>query len=381
MTTRGRATAAGRLLVAAVLLSLAVACAGRSPVRPAPSPPTVRPAAATASDDLELRALLLLLSDRRTFEALTVDRALVAGAGVRRELALALGRIGDPRGREALAVLLSDVEPAVRQAAAFALGRLGTAGDAATAALLLRAVGDADRETGRRAIEGLGRMGVALDSLRGALEALPEDEALARLLPSLFRFPEPAALPYAERGLALVEPQLRAAAAYGLAREPQPAAAPLLRPLLADPDPWIAGWAARALGRIGGRDDLPRLAPLLEGPEAGPIIQALRAARALIERGAAPPPEDWRPRLLALFDDPRPGVSLTAIEAASAWLLDRRLGDALAAIARDRGGRAGELAILALAEARDPRALPLVVDLARDGDGARRASAARAAGA
>ncbi|MEM6795187.1 MAG: peptidylprolyl isomerase, partial [Acidobacteriota bacterium] len=73
-------------------------------------------------------------------------------------------------------------------------------------------------------------------------------------------------------------------------------------------------------------------------------------------------PESWRSRILELMGDPRPGVRLVAIEASSAWLLDAALGDRLERLARDGQSavRERQLALLALAEAADPRLQGLV---------------------
>ncbi len=53
--------------------------------------------------------------------------------------------------------------------------------------------------------------------------------------------------------------------------------------------------------------------------DTGPTVQALRAAQKLILDGKAAAPEAWLPRLLELAGDPRPGVRVTALEAAGAW--------------------------------------------------------------
>lgn len=380
---RRTGTAGTALLVAVAVL---VGCAPARAPRTTPPVAVTLPAPGAAptvidSAELELRALLLLLADRRTFEALAVERALQAGPEMRRRLALTVGRIGDPRGRSALAGLLIDSVPAVRRAAAFALGQLGRPGDVESASMLLRAVGDADRETGALAVESLSRLGVSLADVVERLLEGPVEELLPRLLPSLFRFEDAGVVGWAVHGLeTLDDPALRARAAYALAREPQEGGRPHLRGLLDDPDPWIAGWAARALGRIGTRDDLARLRPLLDRPEPGPIVQALRAARALITAGVAAAPAPWRPRLLELTADPRAGVRLTTIEVSSAWLLDEALGDALIAIAERESGRARELALLALAEGEDPRTLGLLARFARAAEPSLRARVAEAAG-
>jgi len=374
----------GVLLLASLTSLLACTTTSISTSTSGMRPPSARslPANATAAGNprRELEALLVLLADRRILEPLVVSRALESDVSMRRHLALTLGRVGDGAGAPALAALLTDAEPRVRRAAAFALGRL-PAGDPAMVKRLLRAVHDADRETGIRATCALARRGVALDVVAGALNELGPDERLARLLPSLYRFRGAGVETWAQAGLAASAPALRRWAAYGLARAPQRAALGLLRPLLSDADPWIAGWAARALGRVGARSDLARLEPLLDRPEVGPVVQALRAARALIARGAAAPSPFWGDRLRRLLDDPRAGVRISAFEVAGSFLLDQALADRLAARVHDAGSpRARGLALVALAEGGDARAEALALEAAAAGDPAMRTRAAEAAG-
>lgn len=350
---------------------MTLACAGReAPAPPAPVPPA-DPVA------LRERGLLLLLDDRRIYDSFTIDTVLEQQPALRDRLALTLGRVGDPRGRAILHLLLVDPQPRARRAAAFALGQLG---DPASVDLLLRAVGDEDAETGALAVASLAALEVDPATVVEASRGLPPESAWRRLLPYLSRFPADRVFDVARQALELADPELRAMALYALAREGAAAAAPLLRPALQDPDPWVRAWAARGLGRIGDRSDLERLRPLLRDPEPGPIIQALQAARGLIERGAAAAPEDWRQPLRALLDDPRPGVALTALECASAWLLDAELGEALWLRVEQGGPRARETALLALARGGDARAADFVRGLV-DAPPSLRLTAARAAAA
>lgn len=299
---------------------------------------------------------------------------------MRRLLASTLGRIGDARGRGALAALLIDRDATVRRASAFSLGQLGEEGDVEIASLLLRSVGDSDRETGVLAVEALARIGVVLEDVVARLLEGPVEELFPRLLPSLFRFEGAGVVGWAVQGLELEDPMLRSQAAHALAREPQEGGLEALRTLTGDADPWIAGWAGRALGRIGDRSDLGRLEGLSNRPEPGPVIQALRAARRLFVDGRAAPPATWRPRILTLLDDPRPGVRVTAIEAAASWLLDDTLGNRLTEIAESEAGEPRRLAVMALTEANDPRAPRLVEALAGEREAVDRARSAAASG-
>lgn len=385
-----------RLAAAVLVGSLATACAGNAPppVTPDGSPP---PAAAAAElpvidvPHLEERALLLLLVDRQIYEPVTVEQAMEGPPELRAELAAALGRVGDPQGREALDLLATDDDPEVRRAAVFALGELG---DAGAVPVLRLAAGGEDREAGVLAAEAMGKLGSPVAAAEAALAELPAAERWARLLPYLFRFDPAERRPVAEAALADpavgADPELRARAAYALARDAVPEAAPALRGLLADPDPWVRGWAARALGSVGEGSDLPLLRPLLDDPAPGPAIHALGAARRMVEDGRAAAPEDWRGRLGELLGDPRPHLRLAAIDAASAWLLDPELGATLAAKAAgegvaDESGAAIEpwergAALAALARGRDPRAAGLAASAATSSAALLRARAAEAAG-
>jgi cyclophilin family peptidyl-prolyl cis-trans isomerase/HEAT repeat protein len=330
--------------------------------------------------NLEERALLLLITDRRTWEPISISQGLEGGPALRREVALVLGRLGERRGGPPLEVLLGDAAPQVRRAAAFSLGELGEQGYTSATNALLGATLDADRVTGRLAVEGLAKGGVSLETVVARLIEGPSEELLARLLPSLFRFDSPGVVRWAEQGLEMEDPKLRAMAAYGLGRKPVAEGLPFLRTLLTDADPWIRGWGARGLGGVGERADVVRLRPLLDDPAPGPCIQALRASRSLIDQGLAPPPLDWIPRLLELFADPRVGVRLTAIEVSAAWLLDEELSTALAAFATSGQRRERELALVALAEGGDPRASALILQFAKASDPVLRRRAAEAAG-
>ena len=354
------------------------ACASGPRARTAPELPS------TAVPNLEERALLLLLVDRQAYDEFVVHQALRGDASLREELAMALGRIPDRQGLSALQGLLVDDQPAVRRAAAFSIGLLG---DPEGQQALFAAVRDKDRETGVLAVEALGRLGGRTVDVLEALLPLPEEERWARLLPHLFRFKDDTVVSLAERGLKVPDPALHAAAAFALAREPKAQALPTLRALLADPSPRVRAWAARALGIVGGEEDLAALRPLLDDPasgnpapnDPGPLIQALRSARALAA-GKAKPIPGWTPRLRALLDDPRPGVRASAVEAAGVWG-SPELDDVLAA--RTATGDAGErgTALVALAAGKAPRALELVTAVAGDKDDALRTRAAEAAGA
>ncbi|HEY0514415.1 MAG TPA: peptidylprolyl isomerase [Thermoanaerobaculia bacterium] len=368
----------GSAVLLVALLSGLCACAPGPRPQTAADPAADRPALEVP--DLEVRALLLLLVDRQTYDVFTVQQALKGSAALREELAASLGRIPDPQGLGPLEGLLIDDEPAVRRAAAFSLGVLGDPGGQTA---LFAAVRDKDQETGALAVEALGKLKARAVDVLEALLPLPEPERWARLLPHLFRFKEETIVAIAERGLQQTDPALHARAAYALSRDPFPQALPTLRKLLADPQPRVRAWAARSLGIVGSGDDLALLRPLLDDPDSGdpgPLIQALRSARALVAGGKAQPIAGWSPRLRALLDDPRPGVRVSAIDAAGVWN-SAELGEILAA--RAAGGETWErgTALVALAAGKHPRAAELAATAAAEKDEALRARAAEAAGA
>ena len=360
------------LLPAALLV--VTACATAGPVRQLPA---VGLAEAQAVPDLEMRALLLLLVDRQTYEAYAVGTARSGGPELRRQLAVTLGRVGDRRGLPALEELAVDDAVEVRRAAAFALGQLD---EPAAVRALRRAAADDDRRTGVLAIEAMGKIGAELEVVLEAGERLAPEELEARLLPALWRFSGVDVVRRGERGLARPEPELRARAAYALARNPRREATSTLRDLLTDGDASIRGWAARALGRVGDGSDLGRLLPLLEDAEPGPRIRSLGAATRLLAAGLAAPPDDWRPPLLGLLDAPHSGVRLAAVQAAGLWLLDEALGDRLVAMARAGEPALRRAALLGLARGAEPRAAREVFAAAASGDAGDRAAAAAAAG-
>lgn len=361
-------------------LSLCLAAWGLAACATTPTSSEPAPSAdPTVTTDVEIRALLLLLTDRMTYDPITFSRALDEGPEVRRQLAYSIVRIGDRRGGIVLEGLLGDPEPSVRRVAAFALGELGETTYPEGARSLLGAVHDSDLQTGQLAVEALAKIGVALEDVIPRLSQAPSDEILARLMPSLFRFRGPAVVRWSLQGRESDDPEVRAMAAYGVARNAQPEGIDVLRSLLDDEDPWVRGWGARGLGQVGDRSDVARLRPLLDAPQEGPIIQALRAIRRLVEEAKTAAPRDWQGRLMELLEDPRPGVRLSAIEAASVWLLDEELSAVLARFVEGGSRREKELALLALAEGGDPRGALLAVQASTSTAPTLRARAADAA--
>jgi cyclophilin family peptidyl-prolyl cis-trans isomerase len=118
------------------------------------------------------------------------------------------------------------------------------------------------------------------------------------------------------------------------------------------------------------------LKSLLNDGSPGPVVQALRAGKGLVESHGLAAPEDWRDRLIELLDDPTAGVRATALEVAGAWLLDPPLSARLVERARSGPERERELALLALSEGSDPAGLELVGAFARSPSAVLRSAAA-----
>jgi len=361
-------------LVPLALALIAAACGGA----PRSSPPPPRPAAVERADrDFESRAILLLLADRRMFEERSLVTMLDGSPAVRRELAVALGRIGDARGRAMLQGLLIDAEVEVRRAAAFALGELGAV--EARHALAVATVDD-DHEVGALAVEALGKLATPLAEVRRPLGALASDEALARLAPFLFRFKEPDAVAAAREALGSADPGVRRGAVYALGRNASPEGLELLRAATTADDPFARAWAARGLGDVGALDDLARLAPLLDDASDPVRIQTLRAGARLMGRFEALPPLGWGERISGLISDSAPGVRATALEAAGSFLPQPELEGSLRRARASGEPRERELALAALVAGGVGDARELAEAAAREDDRHLRAAAAGAAG-
>lgn len=359
-----------RRWIAAVLVAALTACVS------ADKPPARTGTESPDSPGLREEGILLLMADRRYYDSFSVGSIRFENPELAPMLAVSLGRIGDAQGLPALQALLVEGKPEVRREAAFALGMIA---DPSSVRHLLAALTDTDTETAVWAVAALAELEVDLERVVAGLASQPRPMQWQRLSPYLFRFPSAKKVDLAAQGLSSDSHEVHAMAAFALARNPQLEALDILRSLLGDPDPWVRGWAARALGLVGDRTDLNRLRPLLEDRQPGPTIQALRAARRLVSSGMAAAPPDWRPRLAALMQDSRSGVAVTAIETAAAWLLDEVLGDSLEGIVETGTPRQREVALLALAQGGDTRAVDYATRGVALSDGRSRALSATVA--
>ncbi|MFQ5526902.1 MAG: peptidylprolyl isomerase [Thermoanaerobaculia bacterium] len=329
--------------------------------------------------NVDAEALLLLMSDRLLFEPFGVARLFRERPEFHERLAVTLGRVGDGRGLSYLESMMADPVVEVRRAAAFGLGLLGDPGAYPS---LLAATVDPDREVGQLAVGALARLESPLSEILPALEALPEAERRHRLLPSLFRFP-PDDIHRAARELGGGQSELPSELGrwlhYALARSGDARGLSRLRASLDSADPWVRGWAARALGRLGVAEDLERLEPLLAAEDAGVVVQALRAASALVGSGRVAAGAPWLEALERLVVDPRPWVRLTALEVAGARPLSTDLAAHLRQVAAGEGHGAG-LALVSLARAGDIESQQLVLRASASADPGMRRAAVAAAG-
>lgn len=302
-----------RAAVLVAACALALGCAGRKGLAPAP--------------DRELDELILLLADRKLYEPFTVTSALTAGEDVRVRLADALGRTGAAEAVTPLVALLADESLEVRRRAAFGLGVLGHA----EAAVALRRAGlDRDRELAVLAVEALAKLGEPLADVVALLAPLPPEEMWARLAPSLFRFQGEAILEHAVNGFGVIDVAVRRQLIYALARDPLARALPILRTFVDDTDPVVRAWIARALGLTGSRQDVETLLLLLDDTDAV-AIQAAGALRSLAESGRPGTAADsgWVAPWLAVAARDHPGPRAAALAAVSVWppaeTIDRRI--------------------------------------------------------
>jgi cyclophilin family peptidyl-prolyl cis-trans isomerase/HEAT repeat protein len=241
---------------------------------------------------------LLAAADARRFDP-AVFRDALAGPdpAVRRQAALAAGRIGDPAAVDLLVPVLSDTTPVVRAAAAFALGLLKD-GRALPALLqVVRAAAPSEQGPAQlEAVTAIAKIG-ATGGTGGDEGARALVEILATASPGAATPPVVAAglleawrlgrrAPVAELSRFADDPATatRWRALYSLGRLRAPQGAARLVAALGDPEPSVRAVAARGVtkalldsARLVPRAALDRLRPLVEDPDRQVRINALRA--------------------------------------------------------------------------------------------------------
>ena len=269
----------------------------RDPAPPAAPPPS--PAAkgekpaAVAAPPPPPPDLVRLLSDTTT-------------PRIRRQAALAIGRVGLREGVAPLVKLLADSDPEVRQIAAFALGLIG---DSSARDPLIGALRDPSPLVQGSAAEALGLIGdrSAADAVgqmaaeivqSGAVAETPgpdadavRDTPVGVLRLALFALVRLNA--YNQLAAAVLDgaqPRVRWwPVAFALQRLEDPRALPALLTLVKDPHPYTRAFAVKGLGATKDRSAVPVLLPLVDGADRVVAIEAIRSLGRLGDpAGAAP---------------------------------------------------------------------------------------------
>jgi cyclophilin family peptidyl-prolyl cis-trans isomerase len=330
----------------------------------------------------EAGAALLELEDRRAFDASTLESAARStDPAVRARTALALGRVGDRRGRALLDALLSDRSPEVAAAAAFGSQLLGD--PAATDELipLLSSREPTVVQAAAKAIGFLGR-GDGQDALVAAVEKVASPEPRATILRSLWRFSVPATEQAALRFVSDPDGRVRFGAVYAIARKPLESSLPALTTALSDGDPDIAAYAARALGILGKKESLGPLFAALESGKRPLVANALVALEGVLEKN--PGTASGKPRIarvLALAGDANPNLAIPALTLLRQFAgTDRDAFRRLWSIATTGTGRRRQVALLSAAAVLRDNAFPALEMAARSPEAPFRAAAAEGLG-
>jgi HEAT repeat protein len=356
-----------------------------------------RPAGAQQQDEMLAGELapLLAAADARAFDAALFREALGhPDVAVRRQAALAAGRIGDPAALDLLVAALSDSAPAVRAAAAFGLGLLKDARAVEPLLALVRSVPAAEQGTAQlEAVTAIAKIGgdEGAAALRGILgnattPGVPTSLAQRTALLEAWRLgggkgggaraPVPALIGYAE------DPDVTARwhALYSLARLRVARGVTVLLNALQDPTPLVRAVAARGVSRaltdsvnLDPVDVAARLRPLLSDRDPGVRINGLRALATFRDSavsGLAAPLVSDADLNVAVQAETTLGVlgGTRALEA-----LRGRLTSAVFALRRQ--------AVIALAQADSAAGVAVAATLTSDADWRWRSVAAEAFGA
>jgi cyclophilin family peptidyl-prolyl cis-trans isomerase/HEAT repeat protein len=236
-------------------------------------------------------ASLIATADARRFDAVVLREGLTnPSAGVRRQAALAAGRIGDAEGVDLLLPVLNDSVGAVQAAAAFALGLLKDARAIPPLLQTVRAVAVADAGPPQfEAVTAIAKIGgdqaarALVEVIASGTPATPSrvvDQALVEAWRLGSRAPVADLIRFADA----TDGSMRAHALFSLARLRAPAAVPHLIRALSDPELPVRTAAARGISktlvdsaRLDPRGAIDGLRPLLGDPDAHVRINALRA--------------------------------------------------------------------------------------------------------
>ena len=321
-------------------------------------------------------ARLLAISDARRYDEAVLRGALASdNPGVRRQAALAAGRIGDNRAIDVLRPVLNDSNPAVAASAAFALGLLRDSLAIEPLLTALRSVvPDSQGLREQEAVSAIARIGgpAAARGLRQLLSGVspgrPPSLVVTQALLEAWRLGREAPIAQVLAFADASDLGARSNAAYTLARLRPPAALPALLRLINDQDTEIRATAARGLvasladsGRMTRAAVTARLRPLLGDASNHVRINALRAL------GSYRGDSSLVPAVAALVGDPTIPVAVQAETTlgvlggrAAVEALRGLLGSAVFAVRRQ--------AVLALAEADSAAGTAAAAPLAQDPD-------------
>ncbi len=351
------------------------ASAASPPPTPAPTP--IEPRRATLA---EVEPALLAMEDRRALdEAAIAATASSPDAALRARTALAIGRIGDPKGGTVLARLLADPDPATRKSAAFAAGLLrepSLVGD------LSRGLSDADPEFAARAAWSLGfvEQKAGESALLAALPKAAGSERRAAIVRALWRYPTPETAAAAASLATDPDPAVRAAALYALSRRPQESSLGILTACLKDPDANAAALCARGLGILGKPESIAPLADTVEGRRVPVTVNGMLALAVIVEKNpTAARPSTLGSRALVLAGDSNPNVAVSALALLAWWTDDYDVFRRLWSIATTGLGRRRQVALESLMKGLGAKAELLASTAAKDPDPFIRAAVADAA--
>ena len=244
---------------------------------------------------------LLAAADARRFDPAPLREALThADPSIRRQGALAAGRIGDTAALDLLFPILNDSVPGVQAAAAFALGLLKDQRAIVPLLQLIRSVPSTDqRAPQREAVTAIAKIGGdegtrALSDILAGGSPEAATFVINTALLEAWRLGKSAPVAQLVRFADATDPATRWPALYSLARlRAAPGAASLIR-ALRDGDPQIRTVAARGISKtlldsakIDVRGAIDGLRPLLDDRDAHIRINALRALASFRDSGLA----------------------------------------------------------------------------------------------
>ena len=344
--------------------------------------PVIRPSAParTFAGALEAQAALLELEDRRAYDASTLEStARSTDSAIRSRAALALGRIGDPRGRPLLVALLADSSRDVRASAAFG-GQIF--GDPTLTAEIIPLLAGGDPAVAAAAAKAVGFLarGDGQDALVAAAAKAASPEPRATILRSMWRFSAPATEAAALAYVNDPDPRVRFGAVYAIARKPLESSLPALTAALSDSEADTAAYAARALGILGKPQSIEPLLGALESGKVPLVTNALVALEGVLEKNpGSNVAREKVARVAALAGDANPNVAVPALTLLRQFAgTDREVFRRLWSIATTGTGRRRQVALLSSAAVLRDNAFPALESAAKSPEPALRASAAEA---